>query len=75
MEPTGKLSDAIFPIKDSDYYKFWLREQEEINRHKWVLSEKIGRDVGWDYAHWNWHMAGFRIGWIKSLKASGVHTY
>ena len=75
MQPSGALSESAFPLEHSDYYRFWLREKEEIERHKWVLSEQCNRDIGWDYAHYNWHAAGHRLGWLRALKASGVHTY
>jgi len=29
-------------------------QQEEIARHKWIESEKAGRDIGWDRAHADW---------------------
>ncbi len=69
------MTGTAFPIENSDYYQFWLREKAEVEKHKWVLSEKCGKDVGWDYAQWNWHMGGHRTGWIRALKASGVQTY
>ncbi len=74
MEPSGALSSVAFPIEQSDYYRFWLREQEEIAKHKWVLSEQCNRDVGPEFARWNWHMC-HRLNWLRALKASGVHTY
>ena len=39
------------------------QEINEIERHKYFLSEKQGYDVGWDYAERDWelnHAAQFR---------------
>lgn len=63
-----------FPIESSCYYQFWLKEKSEIEKNKWILSERAGQDVGWDFAAWNWNMR-HRTKWIQSLKASGIHTY
>jgi hypothetical protein len=71
MMPT---ETGAFPIEHSDYYQFWLREKAEIEKVKWCISEELGRDCGWDYASWQWHMR-HRTNWIKALRASGVHTY
>lgn len=30
----------------------WVRE--EINRHKWYESERVGHDIGWERAAVNW---------------------
>ncbi len=49
MQDTG-----MFPIEKSSYYQAWLREQDAINTHKWFLSEKIGHDVGFAFAQWDW---------------------
>ena len=58
---------GMFPIEHSDLYNFWKAEKEEILKNKYYLSEKLGRDVGFDYALWDWHM-NFRSKWIESGK-------
>jgi hypothetical protein len=35
-------------------YGDYLAEREEILRHKWVLSERDGRDVGFETALMDW---------------------
>lgn len=52
-------------------YQRWLLEQKAVEVHKWYLSEKAGHDVGWQYANWNWVMAGHRARWI----AEHGHSY
>lgn len=68
----GGLKNDIFPIEKSDFYKLWLLEQEEIKKHKWVLSEKIGKDVGHDYAVWDWGW-NHREKWLQAVKNSGLY--
>lgn len=44
-------------------------EREEIMRHKWVLSERAGYDVGYIYAMYDWianHRAAWREYWRKT---------
>jgi hypothetical protein len=33
-------------LKRSSLYREFLAEREEILRHKWLESEKVGRDIG-----------------------------
>ena len=50
-------SKASGILENSLLYKEFLREREEILRHKWLESEKAGRDVGFEWAllDWNFH--------------------
>lgn len=44
-------------------YRGFLAEREEILRHKWLESEKAGRDIGFDQALLSWvicHRANWR---------------
>lgn len=44
-------------------YREFLAEREELLRHKWVLSEAAGRDVGFESALVDWafkHRSGWR---------------
>ena len=52
-------------LKNSELYKEFLREREEILKHKWIESEKAGRDVGFEWAllDWNFH---YRNDWRKN---------
>ena len=38
----------------STLYKEFLAEREEILRHKWIESEKAGKDIGFDRALMSW---------------------
>lgn len=48
---------------NSALYEEYLAERDEIKRHKWIESEKVGRDIGWEKALLDWkfhHSAGWR---------------
>ena len=42
-------------LESSALYKEFLREREEILKHKWIESEKAGRDVGFEWALLDWN--------------------
>ena len=43
-------------------YKEFLAERGEILRHKWIESEKVGHDIGFDKALLDWCLK-FRSSW------------
>lgn len=49
----------------SGAYADYLAEREEVLRHKWLLSEKAGRDVGFEAALVDW-VEHHRHQWRKS---------
>jgi hypothetical protein len=49
-------------VKNSVLYKEFLAERDEILRHKWIESEKIGRDIGFEKALLDW-IIKYRSGW------------
>lgn len=48
----------------STVYREFHVELEEINRHKWIESEKAGYDIGFERALMDWVMH-HRAGWLK----------
>jgi len=40
--------------KNSSLYREFLAEREEILKHKWIESEKEGRDIGFERALMDW---------------------
>ena len=52
-------------LKKSSLYKEFQAEREEILRHKWLESEKAGRDIGFDRALTDW-IVNHRSKWRKS---------
>lgn len=49
--PSGQAPD--FANRSSLYQEF-LAEREEILRHKWLESEKKGKDIGFERALLDW---------------------
>ena len=45
--------DSRFAARSSLYREF-LAEREEILRHKWIESEKVGYDIGFEKALLDW---------------------
>jgi len=41
-------------VARSSVYQEYLAEREEILRHKWIESEKVGRDIGFEQALQDW---------------------
>jgi len=46
--------DGMSLVKDSALYREYRAEREEILRHKWIESEKAGRDIGFERALLDW---------------------
>jgi hypothetical protein len=61
----------MFPIENSSLYQEWLAERAEVDKLKWVMSEAVGHDVGWDHAYWTWVMTR-RSAWRAGFRASGL---
>lgn len=49
-------------VKNSSLYREYLAEREEILRHKWIESEKAGKDIGFERALLDW-IIRYRSGW------------
>lgn len=60
-------------LEKSLLYKFCQAEKQEILRHKWLESEKVGYDIGYNKAvlSWVWnHKRDWTIKELESLKAT-----
>lgn len=51
-----KEKDSSFALQNSSAYKEFLAEREEILRHKWLESERLGYDIGFERALMDWAM-------------------
>ncbi len=49
-------------VKRSSLYQEFLAEREEILRHKWLESERLGKDIGFERALLDW-IRKYRDGW------------
>jgi hypothetical protein len=56
-------------LRQSTLYREFLAEREEILKHKWIESEKHGRDIGFEAALVDW-ITKHRAEWRKARKRS-----
>jgi hypothetical protein len=55
-------------VRNSNLYKEFLAEREEILKHKWIESEKAGKDIGFEKALLDWivkHRSNWRAKRMK----------
>lgn len=57
-------------VKQSSLYQEFLAEREEILRHKWLESERLGYDIGFERALLDW-IRKHREGWRAARRAQG----
>jgi hypothetical protein len=80
VQNTARMSeqkkDPLLPnhdlLKNSSLYKEFLAEREEILKHKWIESEKAGRDIGFERALTDW-IIKHRSKWRKGRQVAGSH--
>jgi hypothetical protein len=51
--PESDQSSRDF-VKQSSLYQEFLAEREEILKHKWLESERLGHDIGFERALLDW---------------------
>lgn len=56
-------------LKSSTLYREFQAEREEILRHKWIESEKVGYDIGFERALTDWILK-HRAKWRQTRKAA-----
>lgn len=69
MTKTQASADAGDLLKNSSLYREFQAERDEILRHKWIESEKQGRDIGFERALLDW-MLKHRTPWRQSRASS-----
>jgi len=62
MQMSSQKNESTDLVKNSVLYKEFLAEREEILRHKWIESEKIGQDIGFERALLDW-IVKYRSAW------------
>ena len=67
MADENKLKSDI-QIDNSQLYQEFLEERGQILRHKWLESEKEGRDIGFERALLDW-VTNHRKKWRKEKGA------
>ena len=68
VDEKDKSTDAL--LEKSSLYQQYLAEREEVLRHKWLESERAGRDIGFERALMEW-ILNHRAKWRKSRQAAG----
>jgi hypothetical protein len=58
-------TDGHLLVKNSLIYREFEAEREEIMKHKWLESEKAGRDIGFETALMDWILR-HRTNWRKA---------
>ena len=53
-------------VKNTNLYKRFLEERDHILKNKWYLSEKEGKDVGFERALLDW-VCNFRTKWMSGI--------
>jgi len=64
-------------VKQSSLYQEFLAEREEILKHKWLESERLGYDIGFERALLDWirkHREGWRAARRQQLSAPAAGT-
>ncbi len=62
-EKTGTGGTEL--LRNSNLFREFQLEREEILRHKWYESEKVGYDIGFERALMDW-IVKHRAKWRKS---------
>jgi len=71
MPSVSTQEDRSQFVKNSVLYKEFLAEREEILKHKWIESEKAGKDIGFEKALLDWivkHRSNWRDRRMKEAR-------
>ncbi len=55
-------------MNESNLYQKFLELKTEIEKHKWIESEKSGNDIGFETSLVDW-ISKHRNGWVKNINA------
>jgi len=72
LNPAKESSSASDLLKNSSLYREFQAEREEILKHKWIESEKAGRDIGFEQALTDW-IIKHRANWRKTRQTGGAN--
>ena len=63
--------DKLIPtlLEKTSLYQQYLAEREEVLRHKWLESERMGCDIGFERALMDW-VLNHRTKWRKNRQAA-----
>ena len=60
-------------VKHSTLYQEFLAEREEILKHKWIESERLGYDIGFERALLDW-IRKHRDSWRAARRSGSTLT-
>lgn len=60
-------------VTNSLLYKEFIAEHAEILRHKWLESQKIGHDIGFEQALMDW-IVRYRSAWRDERRKTQAHV-
>ena len=66
--PAQEPSTSREFVKQSSLYQEFLAEREEILKHKWIESERLGYDIGFERALLDW-IRNHRDSWRAARRA------
>jgi hypothetical protein len=66
-KPASAVPQTDFVVRHSTLYQEFLAEREEILRHKWLESERLGYDIGFERALLDW-IRKHRDEWRRSRR-------
>ena len=69
MSSNADNSNGNDLVKNSSLYREFQAEREEILRHKWIESEKEGKDIGFERALTDW-IIKHRSKWRKTRQTA-----
>ena len=69
----SEVSESKDFFKSSALYQEFLLEREEILKHKWLLSEEAGCDVGFEKALLDW-IVKHRARWRAQRQKKGLES-
>ncbi len=66
---TSESADNRDFVKQSSLYQEFLAERDEILKHKWIESERLGYDIGFERALLDW-IRKHRDSWRAARRAN-----
>ena len=71
IDTDPKISDEAAYQRPTSLYQEFLAEREQILKHKWIESERLGYDIGFDKALLDW-VRNHRSDWVQSVRVNRV---
>jgi hypothetical protein len=72
--PAPEPSSSREFVKQSSLYQEFLAEREEILKHKWIESERLGYDIGFERALLDW-IRKHRESWRAARRQQQHHPH